>query len=111
PSHVFGEFYLDPIDRTLSAYGIDHIRYLDDIRIFANSYKAAKQQLQELSRLLRDRGLNLQTAKTEILSASKAKGAGSGNSDHIRSGNSGHPDVSTSGSRLAVENSEGKDVG
>jgi hypothetical protein len=73
PSHVFGEFYLDPVDRGLSAFGIEHIRYLDDMRVFANSDKEAKLQLHELSRLLRDRGLNLQTAKTEILSAARAK--------------------------------------
>jgi hypothetical protein len=73
PSHVFGEFFLDPVDRALRAYGIDHVRYLDDIRMFSSSAKRARLQLQELSRILRDRGLNLQTAKTEIFSASKAK--------------------------------------
>jgi hypothetical protein len=73
PSHVFGEFYLDPVDRSLRASGIDHLRYLDDIRIFTASAREARLQLQELSRLLRDRGLNLQSAKTDVLEASKAR--------------------------------------
>jgi hypothetical protein len=72
PSHVFGEFYLDPVDRGLRAYEIEHIRYLDDFRIFATSERQARIHLHELSRLLRDRGLNLQTAKTEILSVETA---------------------------------------
>src|SRR6266581_2250663 len=37
--------------------------------------------------------------------------AGSENSDHIHSGNSGHPGVRALGSRLAVESGEGKDAG
>src|SRR6266496_1004459 len=37
--------------------------------------------------------------------------AGSENSDHTNSGNSGHPGVMASGSRLAVESGEGKDAG
>src|SRR4029453_13170892 len=37
--------------------------------------------------------------------------AGSENSDQIHSGNSAHPGVRPSGSRLAVESGEGKDAG
>ena len=85
PSHVFGEFYLDPIDRALTSMGIDHVRYLDDIRVFSRSAVDARRALHELSRLLRDRGLNLQSAKTEILTAAKSRKAFSAVHASVRS--------------------------
>ena len=72
-SDLLAEFYLDPIDRALRALRIEHYRYNDDIRIFAATPTQARIALRELSRLMHERGLNLQSAKTEILSRAKAR--------------------------------------
>lgn len=53
--------------------GYTHLRYVDDIRVFCHSTIQAKQLIIDLSNLLRRRGLNLQSAKTEILPAEDAK--------------------------------------
>jgi hypothetical protein len=52
--------------------GYRHLRYVDDIRIFCRSKIEAKRAILSLSRHIHTRGLNLQSAKTEILSASDA---------------------------------------
>lgn len=67
PSDVLAEFYLDRVDRQLHAAGFVHLRYMDDIRVFATSDVGARRALHLLTTVLRERGLNLQTAKTEIL--------------------------------------------
>ena len=53
--------------------GHDHLRYVDDIRIFCRDLVEAKKVLIELARLLRKRGLNLQAAKSEIYRADQAR--------------------------------------
>ena len=73
PSDLFAEFYMDPLDLRLKGANLDHIRYVDDIRIFTKDEKSARRGLHELERTLRTRGLNPQTAKTKILRASEAK--------------------------------------
>ena len=72
-SDLFGEFYLNTVDLALEAEGLSHARYLDDFRIFATSKIAAVRALHRLSELVRERGLNLQTAKSNILDAEQAR--------------------------------------
>lgn len=72
-SDVLAKLYLNRVDRALDSAGIVHVRYVDDIRIFCPSYAAARKQLLALQRLLRGRGLALQSSKTGILRADKAR--------------------------------------
>jgi Reverse transcriptase (RNA-dependent DNA polymerase) len=72
PSDLMGEFYLNSIDRALATEGFDHVRYLDDFRVFAGTRTDSVRALHRLSDLPRERGLNLQTAKSEILESDKA---------------------------------------
>lgn len=73
PSDILAKLYLNTVDHNLRNMGYQHLRYVDDIRVFCASEVEAKQSLVDLSRLLRRRGLNLQSAKSEILSASQAQ--------------------------------------
>lgn len=72
-SDLLAKIYLDPIDRGLRNDGVKHIRYVDDIRIFCRNNLEAKRALLTLNELLRIRGLNVQTAKTEILRTDEAR--------------------------------------
>jgi len=65
-SHILAKLYLDPLDRGLKNAGFDHLRYVDDIRIFCKSKLESKRALLKLEELVRARGLNLQSAKTKI---------------------------------------------
>ena len=71
-SDLFAEFYLNTVDLAMDADGLDHMRYLDDFRVFAESKRTAIRALHRLSVLVRAQGLNLQTAKTEILHTDRA---------------------------------------
>jgi len=70
-SDILAKLYLDNVDKGLKNAGFNHLRYVDDFRIFCNSSEA-KRALIELTRLLRKRGLNLQSAKTKILPSNEA---------------------------------------
>lgn len=72
PSDILGKLYLDTVDHILRDVGYSHSRYVDDIRVFCNSLSDAKKAIAVLSELLRRRGLNLQSAKTRILTADEA---------------------------------------
>ncbi len=72
-SDILAKFYLDRVDQSLNEAGYKHLRYVDDIRIFCGSISEAKRALVDISQLLRNRGLSLQTAKTEILSVKSAR--------------------------------------
>lgn len=72
-SDILAKVYLNNIDARLSHAGINHVRYVDDIRIFCQSEIDARKALLTLVKLLRERGLNLQSAKTEILDADQAR--------------------------------------
>ena len=54
-------------DREMTRKGYDYYRYVDDIRIIADSELHARRALQDLIRLLRMVGLNINASKTEIL--------------------------------------------
>jgi hypothetical protein len=66
PSDVLAEVYLNTIDKRLNTEGIEHLRYSDDLVIFCSSERAAILSLQLLTKLYREKGLNLQTAKSFI---------------------------------------------
>ncbi len=72
-SDVLAKVYLNAIDRALADTDIDYIRYVDDMRIFCHEIPACKEALMFLTQALRRRGLNLQSAKTEILPAAEAR--------------------------------------
>jgi len=72
-SHILAKVYLNSIDIALRDSKIDSLRYVDDIRIFCKSKSQAKKSLERLIELLRYRGLNLQSAKTKILTEKDAR--------------------------------------
>jgi hypothetical protein len=72
-SDVLAKLYLNSVDQTLRNDGYTHLRYVDDIRIFMRSKREAKQAISRLSHLMHQRGLSLQSAKTELLTKSEAK--------------------------------------
>jgi hypothetical protein len=65
-SDVLAALYLEPFDERMRAEGMRHMRYVDDIRVFATSEPDAQRSLIEITRTLRERGLSLQSAKTKI---------------------------------------------
>lgn len=73
PCHLLGELYLDSLDHNLKSEGFVHLRYLDDIRLFAKTEQEARRALHRVTILLRERGLNLQTAKSKVISAQEAE--------------------------------------
>ncbi len=73
-SDMLAKLYLHSVDVALRNKGVVHLRYVDDYRIFLNSKRSARQAILHLSRLMHCRGLNLQSAKTEILPRDDAVG-------------------------------------
>lgn len=68
-SDILARFYLNRVDRNLRDRGINHLRYVDDIRIFAPDLPTAKRHFVELIILLRKRGLAVQTSKSQVMPA------------------------------------------
>lgn len=66
PSDILAEIYLNSIDKRLKNEGIIHLRYVDDSRIFCEKRGDTIESLHSLTRLYREKGLNLQTAKSVI---------------------------------------------
>ena len=66
-SDVLSKVYLHVVDVRLRQDGYVHCRYSDDIRVFCRSRAQARRSLLELGRILRRRGLSLQSAKTDIV--------------------------------------------
>ena len=71
-SDILAKVYLNSVDLLLKQHGFDHLRYVDDTRIFCHSEVQAKAAQLKLTQLLRRRGLNLQSAKTKTLLANDA---------------------------------------
>ncbi|NJK36154.1 MAG: hypothetical protein HC919_15125 [Oscillatoriales cyanobacterium SM2_2_1] len=70
-SDILGKLYLNYIDYHLYEEGLIHTSWVDDFRIFCTSLSQARQVVMFLTGLLRERGLNLQSAKTEICKSEK----------------------------------------
>jgi len=73
PSDVLAKIYLNPVDQAVVDFNINYIRYVDDIRIFCEEKSSCKSSLMFIAQALRRRGLNLQSAKTRILSGTHAR--------------------------------------
>lgn len=58
---------LSAVDKEMTGKGHDYYRYVDDIRVLADSELQARRALQDLIRELRKIGLNINASKTEIL--------------------------------------------
>lgn len=72
-SDILAKVYMHPVDQGLRDAGFQHLRYVDDFRIFCRSKLQAKLAIFKLNSLLRNRGLNLQSAKTKILAIDEAR--------------------------------------
>lgn len=68
-SDILAKVYLEAFDRHLKGHGLRHVRYADDLRIFCKSEREAREALVKVTELLRQRGLTLQSAKTQITKA------------------------------------------
>jgi hypothetical protein len=69
---ILAKVYLASVDSNLRNEGFDHLRYVDDVRIFCATFQEAQRALLNLTDLLRLRGLNVQSAKTYIMDAHQA---------------------------------------
>lgn len=68
-SRILSELLLNQIDRLLKAEGIRFCRFADDYHLFADNYETAFKHFLFLSeKLLNNQGLQLQKAKTRIMS-------------------------------------------
>jgi hypothetical protein len=65
-SDILAKLYLTAFDKHMRALGHTHFRYVDDIRVFCRDKIDARKALIDLIGVLRNRGLNIQTAKTGI---------------------------------------------
>jgi hypothetical protein len=66
-SAFLSNILLSFVDREMVRKGYDYYRYVDDIRILADTEIQARRALQDLIRELRKVGLNINASKTEIL--------------------------------------------
>lgn len=66
-SAFLSNILLSFVDGEMTKNGYDYYRYVDDIRIIADSELHARRALQDLIRQLRTLGLNINANKTEIL--------------------------------------------
>jgi len=73
PSDLLAKLYLNSVDLTLKNEGLQHMRWVDDFRIFCESEAEARHALVVLVGSLGRRGLVVQSAKTRILKASAAR--------------------------------------
>lgn len=67
PSSFLANVVLCSIDRKIAGLGYDYYRYVDDIRIICQTQDSAKKAMVDLISCLRERGLNVNSAKTTIL--------------------------------------------
>jgi hypothetical protein len=65
-SHVLAKLYLNSFDEHLRDNGFDHLRYNDDIRVFCDSQREARNAVKRIVSFLSQRGLSLQSAKSRI---------------------------------------------
>lgn len=73
PADILAKLYLSPVDSALRDLGHRHFRFVDDFRIFCRSLLEAKRALLDLTRLLRARGLVLNSSKSQILGNEQAQ--------------------------------------
>ncbi len=72
PIHLLAEASLIPIDNSLSAQGLNFIRYADDILVFCDSQNDARKALSLVAKVLdQQQRLTLQRHKTRFLTPSE----------------------------------------
>jgi hypothetical protein len=77
PSAVLANAVLLHADRRLAAEGFTHVRWVDDVLVFATDARAARRALRLLAEALGDLGLGLAPQKTRvILDPAAIRGAG-----------------------------------
>ncbi len=69
-SSFIANVVLSDVDRRMVAKGYDYFRYVDDIRIICESPQHARKAITDLISELRTVGMNINSAKTEILTSS-----------------------------------------
>ena len=74
-SSFLSNILLSCVDKEMADKGYDYYRYVDDIRIIADSELHARRALQDLIRQMRTVGLNINASKTEILAPDATKDA------------------------------------
>ncbi|MFZ2114472.1 MAG: RNA-directed DNA polymerase [Solirubrobacteraceae bacterium] len=72
-SDILAKLYLEAFDEHMRNEGLVHVRYTDDIRVFARTRAEARRALVAVTRAARERGLTLQSAKTQIRMSSEAQ--------------------------------------
>jgi hypothetical protein len=72
-SSFLSNILLSCVDRVMAEKGYDYYRYVDDIRIIADTELHARRALQDLIRQLRTVGLNINANKTTILAPDTLK--------------------------------------
>jgi hypothetical protein len=72
-SDILAKVYCNSLDRSLQNHGLTHLRYVDDIRIFCKTKLEAKVALRTLIAVVHRRGLNLQSAKTDVKTRGEAQ--------------------------------------
>ncbi|MCJ2088013.1 RNA-directed DNA polymerase [Methylobacterium sp. E-005] len=72
-SAFFSNILLSSVDQEMAKKGYDYYRYVDDIRVLADTELQARRALQDLIRELRRIGLNINASKTEILPPTVSK--------------------------------------
>jgi Retron-type reverse transcriptase len=65
-SSFMSNLYLDELDKWLLSHKFIYLRYVDDIRIFANSEPEARKSLADLIVKMREMGLYVASGKTKI---------------------------------------------
>ncbi|XZW11292.1 RNA-directed DNA polymerase [Acinetobacter baumannii] len=67
PSSFIANVILDSVDKAMIEKGYDYYRYVDDIRIICSDEHGAQKALMDLIEELRKVGMNINSAKTKIL--------------------------------------------
>ena len=73
PADILAKLYLSFVDSALRDLGHKHFRFVDDFRFFCHDIGEAKRALVDLERLLRTRGLVLNSSKSQILDEQSAQ--------------------------------------
>jgi hypothetical protein len=68
-SSFIANVVLNAVDHKMTDLGYDYYRYVDDIRIICDSPRAARKALTDLIAELRTVGMNINSAKTKILTS------------------------------------------
>lgn len=68
-SRLLGNFYLAVVDESMESRGYTYRRYMDDVRILAETKAQAIAAVRDFERFCRERGLSCSPNKTKVLSA------------------------------------------